>query len=241
MQPRINLYQQWLKNGKTWLFLEQNLMRMVPKLDKTVPALYSACLEALRLINSSGKWPGTTIGRRVVIFDKNKTFKQLMSEKEKIKTNKEKNTAKREDLGGGGGGSSGSFSVGFMPGGGGSQMPASNAAFPELVKAAFNLERALLPDREPSSTIAVNRNAQFRPHTDSGAGAGQSLSMIVALGDYVGGELMVEGMKKDIRYKKVEFDGWKQRHYTLPFAGERYSLVWFTPKGCEGMKGIDIF
>ena len=120
-------------------------------------------------------------------------------------------------------------------------MPASNAAFPELVKAAFNLERALLPDREPSSTIAVNRNAQFRPHTDSGAGAGQSLSMIVALGDYVGGELMVEGMKKDIRYKKVEFDGWKQRHYTLPFAGERYSLVWFTPKGCEGMKGIDIF
>jgi len=119
-------------------------------------------------------------------------------------------------------------------------MPASNAAFPELVKAAFNLERALLPDREPSSTIAVNRNAQFRPHTDSGAGAGQSLSMIVALGDYAGGELMVEGMKKDIRYKPVEFDGWKQRHYTLPFAGERYSLVWFTPKGCEGMKGIDI-
>jgi len=101
MQPRINLYQQWLNNGKTWLFLEQDLMRMVPKLDKTVPALYSACLEALRLINSSGKWPGTTIGRRVVIFDTNKTFKQLMSEKDKIKTNKEKNAAKREDLEGG--------------------------------------------------------------------------------------------------------------------------------------------
>ena len=119
-------------------------------------------------------------------------------------------------------------------------MLASNAAFPELVKAAFNLERALLPEREPSSTIAVNRNAQFRPHTDSGAEAGQSLSMIVALGDYVGGELMVEGMKEDIRYKPVEFDGWKQRHYTLPFAGERYRLVWFAPKGCERMKGNDI-
>ena len=127
-----------------------------------------------------------------------------------------------------------------MPTSGGSQQPASNAAFPMLVKAAFALERALLPDRAPSSTIAVNRNAQFRPHTDSGAGAGQSLSLIVALGDFAGGELMVEGAKEDIRYRPVEFDGWKQRHYTLPFAGEGFSLVWFTPKGCEELMGIDL-
>ena len=31
----------------------------------------------------------------------------------------------------------------------------------------------------------------------------------------------------------LEFDGWKQRHWTLPFVGERYSLVYFTPQGCE--------
>ena len=31
----------------------------------------------------------------------------------------------------------------------------------------------------------MNRHAQFRPHTDSGNGSGQSLSMIVGLGDYV--------------------------------------------------------
>jgi hypothetical protein len=24
---------------------------------------------------------------------------------------------------------------------------------------------------------------------------------------------------------------WKSRHWTLPFQGERYSLVWFTPSG----------
>lgn len=30
------------------------------------------------------------------------------------------------------------------------------------------------------------------------------------------------------------------RHWTLPFQGERYSLVWFTPKGCEGIRGIDL-
>ena len=90
------------------------------------------------------------------------------------------------------------------------------------------------------STIAINRNAQFRPHKDNGAGAGQSTSLIVGLGNYTGGELMVEGSKKDIRYNPIEFDGWKQRHWTLPFSGERFSLVWFTPKGCEGKRGIDL-
>jgi hypothetical protein len=106
------------------------------------------------------------------------------------------------------------------------------------MKAAFELEAALCPNREPSSTIAVNRNAQFRPHTDSGAGAGQSTSLIVGLGTYTGGELMVEGKKHDIRYKGIEFDGWKERHWTMPFLGERYSLVWFTPKGCEGINFV---
>jgi hypothetical protein len=65
--------------------------------------------------------------------------------------------------------------------------------------------------------------------------------LIVGLGTYAGGELVVEGEKKDIRYKPVEFDGWNQRHWTMPFTGERYSLVWFTPKGCEGLRGIDFF
>jgi len=108
------------------------------------------------------------------------------------------------------GGASGSFSVGAMPGDQCSQ-PKGNVLFPELVKAAFELEIALYPDREPSSTIAINRNAQFRPHTDNGAGFGQSKSLIVGLGTYVGGELMVEGAQKDIRYKAIEFDGWKER------------------------------
>lgn len=123
-----------------------------------------------------------------------------------------------------------------MPG----EQPKANLLFPELVKAAFELEVVLCPNRPPSSTIAINRNAAFRPHTDSGAGAGQSTSLIVGLGYYNGGELVVEGEKKDIRYNPVQFDGWKQRHWTLPFGGERYSLVWFTPKGCEGMRGIDL-
>lgn len=96
--------------------------------------------------------------------------------------------------------------------------------------AAFALEVKLFPDRTPSSTIAINKHAQFRPHRDNGAGNGQSVSLIVGLGEYIGGEVIIENEIHDIR-NGVEFDGWSDRHWTAPFVGERYSLVWFTPMG----------
>lgn len=132
----------------------------------------------------------------------------------------------------------GTFTIGVFPPP--LRMPLANEKFPELVRAAFELEAVLRPDRPPSSTIAINRHAQFKPHVDSGAGAGQGISLIVALGDFSGGETVVEGAINDIRYKPLEFNGWTQRHWTLPFSGERYSLVWFTPKGCEEMTGLNL-
>eukprot|EP00977_Amphora_coffeiformis_P002157 scaffold425_cov175-Amphora_coffeaeformis.AAC.16 len=125
-------------------------------------------------------------------------------------------------------------------------LPLGNARFPGLVKAVFELEKVLgaqtklcvrenmqeshdADTRPPSSHCAVNCDAQFTPHVDSGRGKGQQLSMIVGLGSYSGGELFVEGRSYDIRYKALEFDGWKLRHWTAPFRGQRFSLVWFTP------------
>lgn len=125
----------------------------------------------------------------------------------------------------------GSFGAGTLPGN--CEQPKANKAFPELVDALFELERAISPGRLGSSTIAVNRRASFKPHKDSGTGAGQSCSLIVALGDFVGGELVVEGDVHDICYSPLEFDGWGQRHWTASFLGERFSLVYFTPRGCE--------
>lgn len=92
------------------------------------------------------------------------------------------------------------------------------------------MQRVLpLTKRPPSTHCAVNRNAQFTPHVDSGRGRGQTMSMIVGLGDYVGGETLVEGSPYGIRYNPLEFNGWKQLHWTAPFTGERFSLVYFTP------------
>ena len=124
-----------------------------------------------------------------------------------------------------------SFTMGSMPAG--FRQPSANAVFPELLAELRRLELALLPARPPSSTVTVNRHAQFKPHKDSGAGNGQSRSLIVGLGDFSGGQLVVEGSAADIRYKPLEFDGWNERHWTLPFEGERFSVVWFTPMGCE--------
>ena len=39
----------------------------------------------------------------------------------------------------------------------------------------------------------------------------------MGLGDYKGGGLVVEGSEANIRYQPLEFDGWNQRHWTLPF------------------------
>ena len=76
--------------------------------------------------------------------------------------------------------------------------------------------------------IPLTHCAQFKPHVDSGRGLGQSVSMIVGLGDYTGGEITMEQTPYRIRYLPMEFDGWKLRHWTQPFMGsDRFTLVWF--------------
>jgi hypothetical protein len=40
--------------------------------------------------------------------------------------------------------------------------------------------------------VHIPRHAQVLPHRDSGAGSGQSVSLIVALGDYTGGEIVLD-------------------------------------------------
>ena len=57
------------------------------------------------------------------------------------------------------------------------------------------------------------RHAQFLPHRDSGAGSGQSGSLLVSLGDFGGGELVLDTRAVDARYSPVLFDGWSMRHW----------------------------
>jgi hypothetical protein len=232
-----------------------SLLPPIDSIDSTIPPLFEKVLDYLRKADASGLWPSTTAKRQMVMLstaaedgatDNDGNLIEAANLAPTLQAARMRTQTKTQvrssayALAEGQGGASGSFSVGAMPGDACNQ-PKGNTLFPELTKAAFELEIALCPHREPSSMIAINRNAQFRPHTDSGAGAGQSTSLIVGLGTYVGGELVVESETRDIRYKAIEFNGWTERHWTMPFEGERFSLVWFTPKGCEGIRGIDLF
>ncbi len=257
LEPWAKRANEQLKDYRTWkkqTLLSTNedtcatevISPSLSSISSDVPMMFEKVLSLLRQADSSGAWPSTTPKRKLVMVSTSTSETDNGEEEGKTSLSIAHLKAKSNNFSAesaygfkeGQGGASGSFSVGAMPGQCGA--PKGNTLFPELMKAAFELEIALRPDREPSSTIAINRNAQFRPHVDNGAGAGQSRSLIVGLGTYAGGELVVEGDKHDIRYKAIEFNGWTQRHWTMPFEGERYSLVWFTPKGCEGVHGIDI-
>jgi tRNA U38,U39,U40 pseudouridine synthase TruA len=213
--------------------LPSSSRRAETELLGSCPEEFLPVLSQLRQISATGRWPETSAARSSVVRNLDK------SPDSDVRTN-------------------GSFTVinpNFHPAES-TTPPLGNELFPDLVKAIFELEMRLSKPTDDgvvagdkletsvatrgrsSSHCAVNCNAQFTPHVDSGTGAGQSLSMIVGLGDYYEGELFVERDLFDIRYKPLEFDGWKLRHWTNNFEGERYSLVWFTPElGGKSKKG----
>lgn len=81
--------------------------------------------------------------------------------------------------------------------------------------------------KDPSfeyTTIQVNKNVFSKPHIDKN---NVGLSYLVALGDFTGGELVIEGNKFNIHNNFKEFNG-RDAHWITPFNGTRYSLVYFT-------------
>jgi hypothetical protein len=97
--------------------------------------------------------------------------------------------------------------------------------FPELKKAIWELGKEIVPFK--FSSVQVNYNYKTMPHIDKN-NVGNSL--IVGLGNYTGGDLVVSGKSYNIKYNPVIFNGSIHLHSTKPFKGERYSLVFFKTK-----------
>ena len=76
----------------------------------------------------------------------------------------------------------------------------------------------------PYTSVCINHNTISKPHYDSN---NKGVSSIIGIGDYTGGELVVEHQAIDIKNKLFTFDGSKQLHWSLPFEGQRYSLIFF--------------
>lgn len=106
---------------------------------------------------------------------------------------------------------------------------ASTRAYPSLTRLLVRFAKRCVPGIAFTS-IQVNKNYMSALHVDKG-NAGPS--HIVGLGQYEGGGLWVwprdseEGAALDVRHTWQRFDGTRP-HCTLPYAGTRYTLIFFT-------------
>lgn len=98
-----------------------------------------------------------------------------------------------------------------------------NKKFPELLSSIQELMKHYHPDFD-YTTIQVNKNVQSKGHVDQN---NVGPSIIIALGDFTGGELVIEGKPSNIKNRFKKFDG-RLGHWVAPFKGTRYSLVFFT-------------
>lgn len=91
----------------------------------------------------------------------------------------------------------------------------------------FKLLQELIQRHKPDfeyTTIQVNKNVFCDPHIDKN---NVGPSYVIALGDFTGGHLVIEGKEFDIQHKFKKFNGTKA-HWITPFKGTRYSIVYFT-------------
>jgi tRNA pseudouridine(38-40) synthase len=156
-------------NGSCCDIDDKQQQQQQQQLCEAVPAVYAEVLQLLHAADASGMWPQSSLQRQKVIANNSSNNSASISSNPADSTSA--NTATKDVLAAYNTDDTeqqqqqqqcGSFSVGSMPTT--CVQPRGNALFPELTKAAFALERALMPQRQPSSTIAINRHAQFRPH-----------------------------------------------------------------------------
>jgi len=103
---------------------------------------------------------------------------------------------------------------------------------PELLDILQEFCDLYSPEKIVADQVQINRNWCSPPHRDSG---NVGTSHIIGLGNYQGGETVVEYSPKHIEYYDIKntftsFNGSKYLHYTRSFTGTRYSLVFYQHK-----------
>lgn len=102
---------------------------------------------------------------------------------------------------------------------------------PDLQEKFQDLVDKFCPEPFEVQMVQINCNWQSPRHKDAG---NQNESWIIGLGDYEEGELIIEydlmPCVFNIKNKFLKFNGAKHFHYTNPWKGTRYSLVFFNHK-----------
>jgi len=85
------------------------------------------------------------------------------------------------------------------------------------------------------TSVQVNKNFSCKPHKDIG---NLGDSYIVGFGPYAGGSLCIEDFDYNIHQRGLLFNGSQRLHWTKPWTGNRYTLVFHTlePKARFGLR-----
>ena len=103
------------------------------------------------------------------------------------------------------------------------QPAANNIRKPLIYESLQKLISVILPEFKYTS-ITLNKNFKCLPHKDKG---NKKESLIVGLGDYIGGELFIEGIPFDIKYNPLLFNGVDLEHWVNDFEGDRWTIVYY--------------
>ena len=84
--------------------------------------------------------------------------------------------------------------------------------------------------------VQINKNFKCKPHFDK---SNMGDSTLISIGNFMGGTTGVDfdtcTEYLNSHNTPVKFDGSMYRHWVEPFAGERYSLVFFNSKSLSGV------
>jgi hypothetical protein len=108
----------------------------------------------------------------------------------------------------------------------------NNKRYPEHYAEMIKIAEIINPDVKYTSFM-LNDNYPSKPHKDKN---NDGVSCIIGFGEYEGGELNVEGKKYNIRYTPLHMDASVQEHFTEPWTGSRYSIVFFRIKMFKNVK-----
>lgn len=108
----------------------------------------------------------------------------------------------------------------------------NNDRYPDLLREARALAEKICPDIN-YTCVQLNHNYEAAPHRDKN---NDGTSLVVAFGDYEGGELEIqddsgEYRAHDIRYRPLRFRASERTHrVNAVTSGNRYSIVFFRPR-----------
>jgi len=85
----------------------------------------------------------------------------------------------------------------------------------------YNECKKLFPEHDFDCDM-INKNFKCPPHKDIN-NIGDSI--IVGLGDYQGGDLVVDGVPHCVLYSPLIFNGAEKEHWVMDWIGDRYTVV----------------